>query len=290
MMKLSIIVPVYNEETQLERVVHALMQCPCPLEREWIFVDDASRDQSLVILKELQKRYTFRILEHKINQGKGSAVVRGISESSGDFIMVQDADQEYDPADVPALLEPLIQGKADVVYGSRFKGNNSPASYCSADPLAGQVTSQSLWSFHRFVNRFLTVVSNALSGLQLTDMETCYKIFRADLLKSMRLSSRRFGIEVELTAYVGKINARVTELPISYFPRKRLQGKKITWKDGVAALWHLIRFNCLVSFERAFENLPSAYLSNKLANRLANRQTNSQANRHVVKPVPEDLA
>jgi len=272
MMKLSVIVPVFNEEIQLERVVHALMQSPCPLEREWIFVDDASRDQSLVILKELQKRYTFRILEQKINQGKGTAVVRGISESSGDFVMVQDADQEYDPADVPVLLEPLIQGKADVVYGSRFKNSQSP------------------WSFHRFINRFLTVVSNALSGLQLTDMETCYKIFRADLLKSMRLSSRRFGIEVELTAYVGKINARVTELPISYFPRKRLQGKKITWKDGVAALWHLIRFNCLVSFERAFANLPSAYLSNRKANRKAHSQAGSPANRHVVKPVPEDLA
>jgi glycosyltransferase involved in cell wall biosynthesis len=159
--------------------------------------------------------------------------------------MIQDADFEYDPDDVPSLLEPLIQGKADVVYGSRFKKN------------AVQIHR----TYHYFVNRFLTLVSNLLSGIYLTDMETCYKIFRADLLKAMRLRSKRFGIEVELTAYVAKVRARIFELPIGYFPRTRLQGKKINWKDGVAALVHLVRFNLFTSLDDAYENLPPKYLA-----------------------------
>jgi hypothetical protein len=141
-------------------------------------------------------------------------------------------------------LQPLLDGKADVVYGSRFKHS------------AMQVHR----TYHYFVNRFLTVMSNLLSGIYLTDMETCYKIFRADLLKPMNLTSNRFGIEVELTAYIGKIRARVFELPISYFPRTRLQGKKINWRDGVAALMHLVRFNLMISMEQAFTGLPEKYL------------------------------
>ena len=157
--------------------------------------------------------------------------------------MIQDADFEYDPLDIPSLLEPLLQDKADVVYGSRFKKN------------AMQVHR----TYHYFVNRFLTVMSNLLSGIYLTDMETCYKIFRADLLKPMKLKSFRFGIEVELTAYLAKVRARIYELPISYFPRTRLQGKKINWKDGIAALWHLIRFNLMTSVGEAFDHVPERY-------------------------------
>jgi glycosyltransferase involved in cell wall biosynthesis len=236
MPKISIIIPVYNEETQLREVILRLMQSPCPIEREWIFVNDASTDQSLKILKECSLQFNFRVIEQKANQGKGAAIIRGISEATGDWIMIQDADFEYDPADVPSLLEPLLSNRADVVYGSRFK----------------DIVPQVHRTYHFFVNWLLTTLSNLLSGIYLTDMETCYKIFRADLLKAMNLQSKRFGIEVELTAYIAKSRARIFELPISYYPRTRLQGKKINWRDGLAALWHLVRFNCLTSEKKAF--------------------------------------
>ncbi|MGZ3698978.1 MAG: glycosyltransferase family 2 protein [Bdellovibrionota bacterium] len=245
MPKVSIVVPVYNEAGHLAEIIDLLMKSPCPIEREWIFVDDSSKDQSLEILKSLAPKYGYRVIEQKPNQGKGAAVIRGIHEATGDLIMIQDADFEYDPNDVPSLLIPILEGKADVVYGSRFKKS------------ANQVHR----TYHYFVNRFLTIVSNLLSGIYLTDMETCYKIFRADLLKSMNLTSRRFGIEVELTAYVAKVRARIYELPISYYPRTKLQGKKINWKDGVAALYHLFRFNRLIPNARAFTNVPQRYLS-----------------------------
>lgn len=240
---LSVVVPVYNEARALEKVVELLYASPCPIEREWIFIDDCSTDGSLEVLKKLSERFSMRILEQKPNQGKGSAVIRGLQEASGDFVMIQDADFEYDPRDVPSLLAPLMENRADVVYGSRFKKS------------AFQVHR----TYHYYVNRFLTIVSNLFSGIYLTDMETCYKIFRRDLIQSMRLQSKRFGIEVELTAYLGKVRARIYELPISYYPRSYLQGKKINWKDGVAALWHLVRFNWFTSFDEAFLNLPERY-------------------------------
>lgn len=243
---LSVIVPVYNEERQLEVVIEKLMQSPCPIARDWVFVDDCSRDGSLAILRRLAPRYGFRVIAQETNQGKGAAVIRGIAEASGDFIIIQDADFEYDPRDIPSLLEPLLQDRADVVYGSRFKKS----------------ASQVHRTYHYFVNRLLTVLSNLLSGIYLTDMETCYKVFRAEILQSMNLRSRRFGIEVELTAYVAKIRARVYELPISYYPRTKLQGKKINWRDGVAALFHLLRFNRFVTVEQAFSaSLPARYRS-----------------------------
>lgn len=240
--KLSIVVPVYNEAPHLARVIETLMASPCPIEREWIFVDDCSRDRSLEILRELAPKFGYRLIEQNPNRGKGMAVIRGIQEATGEIIMIQDADFEYDPNDVPELLEPLIKGKADVVYGSRFKSSK-----------------QVHRTYHYFVNRLLTILSNLMSGIYVTDMETCYKLFRADLLKAMKLRSERFGIEIELTAYIAKVRARIYELPISYFPRTRLQGKKINWKDGVAALFHLIRFNWLTSTEEAFVRVPDHY-------------------------------
>lgn len=244
MAKLSVVVPVYNEENQLAEVIDWLMASPCQIEREWIFIDDQSSDSSFSILKAMAAKHPIRVLQQEKNQGKGAAVRRGIEEATGDYIMIQDADFEYDPYDVPSLLEPLIKGQVDVVYGSRFKKS------------ATQVHR----TYHYFVNRFLTVMSNLLSGIYLTDMETCYKIFRADLLKSMNLVSNRFGIEVEFTAYLAKIRPRVAELPISYYPRNYLQGKKINWKDGVAALIHLLRFNLFTPVEEAFKAVPERYL------------------------------
>lgn len=244
MPKLSVVIPVYNEVRQLESVIRLLMSSPCPIEREWILVDDHSTDGSLEVLRRLQPEFGFRLLEQHPNQGKGSAVIRGIREATGDYLIIQDADFEYDPTDIPALLEPLLQNRADVVYGSRFKSSH-----------------QVRRTYHYFVNRLLTILSNLLSGIYLTDMETCYKLFRTDLVQAMRLTSRRFGIEVELTAYLAKSRARIFELPISYFPRTRLQGKKISWKDGLAALAHLVRFNWLTGIEQAYDlqRLPTRY-------------------------------
>lgn len=246
MAKVSIIVPVYNEEPQLRAVIDMLMSSPVTktYECEWLFVDDKSTDKSLSILRECSSQYKYRVIAQPINSGKGAAVIQGIKEASGEVILVQDADFEYDPKDLPSLIAPILEGKADVVYGSRFKKN------------ATQVHR----TYHYFVNRFLTLLSNMLSGIYLTDMETCYKVFRSDLVKSMNLGCRRFGIEVEFTAYIAKVRARIFELPISYFPRTRLQGKKINWRDGVAALWFLFKYNKLVSAKQAFRSIPQKYL------------------------------
>lgn len=241
---LSVVVPVFNEEAQLARVIDVLMESECPLEREWIFVNDCSSDGSAKILEKKSKEYNFRVLTHQKNRGKGASVIDGIKEATGELIMIQDADFEYDPHDIPSLLEPLISGKADVVFGSRFK----------------KTATQVHRTYHYFVNRFLTVLSNMLSGIYLTDMETCYKIFRTDLLKAMNLRSTRFGIEVEMTAYLAKVRARIYELPISYYPRSYLQGKKINWRDGVAALYHLVEFNVFTPRHKAFSHIPERYL------------------------------
>jgi glycosyltransferase involved in cell wall biosynthesis len=241
---LSLIVPVHNEAPALKAVIERLMSSPCPVPRQWIVIDDGSTDSSLEILKDLKTRFDFQLIEQTPGQGKGAAVIRGIQAATGDIIIVQDADFEYDPAEIPAVIQPILEGKADVVYGSRFKKN----------------TPQVRRTYHYFANRMLTLLSNLFSGIYLTVMETCYKAFRAELLISMNLTSKRFGIEVELTAYVAKTRARIYEVPISYVPRTRLEGKKINWKDGVAALRHLVHFNRRVPVQKAFNGLPKEYL------------------------------
>jgi glycosyltransferase involved in cell wall biosynthesis len=240
---LSIVIPVFNEEANLIQVIEKLMAVPFPIKQEYIFVDDKSSDRSAQILRDLSARYKFRLIEQERNQGKGAAVIRGIQEATGDVIIIQDADFEYDPREIPFVIQPILDDKADVVYGSRFK-KNSP---------------QVHRTYHYFLNYLLTTLSNLFSGIYLTDMETCYKAFRADLVKAMALKSKRFGIEVEFTAYLAKIRARTYEVYISYYPRTYLQGKKISWKDGLAALYHLIYFNWFTPLDTAFHNLPDKY-------------------------------
>ncbi len=263
--RLSVLVPVFNEAPHLKEVVEHLLGSPSSLEREWIFVDDCSTDNSREILRELRERHGFLLLENETNKGKGAALSRAIQIASGNVIVIQDADFEYDPADVESLVQPIVSGAADVVFGSRFKRN------------ALQVHR----TYHFLTNRVLTLLSNLLSGIYLTDMETCYKVFRADLLKAMNLDSKRFGIEVELTAYVAKTSARLFEIPISYSPRTRLDGKKINWKDGVAALWHLVRYNCVVTLDQAFTNLPDAYLPTRNRNKAYSFSALSQRDAHA---------
>lgn len=240
---LSVIVPVYNEARYLEQVVRYLHESPCPIQREFIFVDDCSTDNSRAILERLRPEFGFTLLPQSINRGKGAAVSAGIRQAKGNFVIIQDSDLELDARDVPGLLQPLLENAADVVYGSRFKKSGE----------------QVHRTYHYLGNRVLTMLSNLCSGLYLTDMETCYKLFRADILKAMQLRSERFGVEVELTAYVAKTAARVLELPIRYYPRTTRQGKKINWRDGVAAIYHIAIFNFFTSEETAFRDLPAHY-------------------------------
>lgn len=242
-LKVSLIIPIYNEANNLPKFLEQIDALTLPIEKELVFIDDCSKDLSLKILESFNFKSTHQILKQSVNQGKGAALHRGIQVATGDIIGIQDADFEYDIDDIESLLSPLIKDKADVVFGSRFKG--------------GQVHR----TFHYLVNRFLTLVSNILSGLYLTDMETCYKFFRADIIKNMKLESKRFGFEPEVTAKIAKLKVRVNELSINYFPRTWMEGKKITWKDGVAALIHLVRFNLGVNRDNSFtKELPERYV------------------------------
>jgi glycosyltransferase involved in cell wall biosynthesis len=242
---LSVIVPVFNEVDRLETVLtERLFAAPCPIAREWILVDDGSTDGSGAVLDRVAGLTDDRVhVVHKPNGGKGTAVREGLRHARGDYFIVQDADAEYDPHDIPRLLAPLLADEADVVYGSRFRRERH----------------QVHRTFHYFVNRFLTLLSNLFSGIYLSDMETCYKVARIDLVHAMRLRARQFEFEVEFTAYVAKTSARVFELPIAYYPRTRTAGKKIGWRDGAAALWYLVRFNALTPRSAAFSDLPERY-------------------------------
>lgn len=245
---LSLVVPIYNEAPHLARFLEVIdsLDLGSNLEKELIFVDDCSRDNSLSILKAfLFKTIQVKILQQPLNQGKGAALRRGFEEASGDWIVVQDADFEYDPKDLLKLLKVAVEGRADVVFGSRFKKSES----------------QVHRTFHYLVNRLLTAISNILSGLYLTDMETCYKLFRAPIIQNVVLESDRFGFEPEITAKIARLKLNVHEVGISYFPRNYLEGKKITWKDGVAALWHLVRFNVILDKKKFFKaSMPEKYL------------------------------
>jgi glycosyltransferase involved in cell wall biosynthesis len=225
-MKLSIVIPVYNEEATLTEIIKRVQATP--YNKELIIVDDASQDKSRDIIQALAKEYdNIKIFFHERNQGKGAALRTGFGQVTGDVVLIQDADLEYNPADYPDLLKPIERGVADVVYGSR---------------LIGSAAHRVLFFWHYVGNKVVTTLSNMFTNLNLTDMETCYKVFKADIIKKITIKSDRFGVEPELTAKIARQRCRVYEVAISYDGRDYSEGKKITWRDGIAAVYYIIRF------------------------------------------------
>ncbi|MCH2459538.1 MAG: glycosyltransferase family 2 protein [Gemmatimonadetes bacterium] len=218
--------PVFNEKTTIVEIVERVRDAP--YEKEIIIVDDASTDGTREILEQLAEASDVTLLQHEKNRGKGAALRTGICVASGDVTIIQDADLEYDPFDYPKILDPILLGKADVVYGSRFIGGQSHRVF---------------YFWHSVGNKFLTLLSNALTGLNLTDMETCYKAFKTEIIKSVDLKEDRFGFEPEITAKLAQMRLRIYEVGISYSGRTYDEGKKIGWKDGVQAIWCIFKYN-----------------------------------------------
>jgi glycosyltransferase involved in cell wall biosynthesis len=230
-MLLSIVIPVYNEKDTLFEILRRVLASPVPLERELVLVDDYSRDGTRELYARLPQEFpgaNIRVVLHEVNQGKGAALRTGFRHTKGDIVLIQDADLEYDPRDYPKLLKPILEGKADVVYGSRFVGGDEH---------------RVLYFWHSVGNRVLTLLSNMFTNLNLTDMETCYKVFRGDIIRGLTIRSDRFGVEPEVTAKIARGGWRIYEVGISYDGRTYEEGKKITWKDGVQAIYCIIRYS-----------------------------------------------
>jgi glycosyltransferase involved in cell wall biosynthesis len=229
--KLSIVIPCYNEQATIADVVRSVSDTPLDTEREIIVVDDHSTDGTPTVLESLRQGMpALRVLCHQRNRGKGAALHTGFAAATGDFVVVQDADLEYDPRDIPTLIRPLVEGRADVVYGSRFVGSASH---------------RVLYFWHSLGNRVITLCCNMFSNLNLTDIEVGYKAFRRDCLTGLTLREQRFGFEPEVTLKVARRGYRVYEVGISYAGRTYAEGKKITWRDGVAALWVILKYGLL---------------------------------------------
>ncbi|HMP74515.1 MAG TPA: glycosyltransferase family 2 protein [Kiritimatiellia bacterium] len=227
-MKLSIVIPVFNEAATLERLVSKVDGVDPGVEKEIVLVDDCSRDGTADVMRKLEAAHPeWKFAYHEVNKGKGAALRTGFSIATGDLIIIQDADMEYDPNEYPKLLWPILQGHADVVYGSRFLGGGPH---------------RVVYYWHYLGNKFLTTLSNMMTNLNLTDMEVCYKVFKKKVLESIELKENRFGFEVEVTAKVARGRWVVYEVPISYYGRSYEEGKKITWKDGFRAIWCIFKY------------------------------------------------
>ena len=225
-MKLSVVIPVYNENASIAELVKRVRASP--VEKEIILVDDCSTDGTRDTLRTLAAAGDLTVLYHDRNRGKGAALRTGIAAARGDAVVIQDADLEYDPQDYPKLLEPIRNGRADVVFGTRFSGGE---------------THRVLYFWHALGNKFLTLLSNMLTNLNLTDMEVCYKLFRREVIQQIVIEEDRFGFEPEITAKVARLRCRIYEVGISYAGRTYEEGKKIGWKDGVRALWCILKYN-----------------------------------------------
>jgi glycosyltransferase involved in cell wall biosynthesis len=226
-MKLTVVIPVYNEKDTVEEIIRRVQAVE--VEKEIIVVDDGSTDGTRDALSELEKRHdNLRVILQPKNRGKGAALRAGFEQATGDFVLVQDADLEYDPTDYPVLLKPLVEGKADVVYGSRFLTTKEH---------------RVLFFWHSVGNQLLTLISNMFTNLNLTDMETGYKVFRREVIQAIRLEQNRFGFEPEVTVKIARMKLRIYEVGISYYGRTYEEGKKIGWKDGVKALWCILKYS-----------------------------------------------
>lgn len=226
--KLSVVIPVYNELETLVQIIESVQAVETGLEKEIILVDDASTDGTQELIRSFPESSSLVKVYHDINQGKGAALRSGFFRATGDIVLIQDADLEYDPREYPRLLAPILEGKADVVYGSRFQGSNAH---------------RVLYFWHSVGNKALTLLSNMFTNINLTDMETCYKVFRKPILDKITICENRFGFEPEITAKVAKQNCRIYEIGISYNGRSYQEGKKIGWRDGIRAFWCILKYN-----------------------------------------------